>query len=617
VEAQLTTAANTNASTPASSHAKQMRSALNQTLGSLNGQALANLQKAIEKKISDPKLLTAYQQSLQQAMSKGKKGIGQLLRQLGISKPQAQDVSNGLMKWAQTHAATLSGQSLNQALSLLQNATGLGAKVEAALKNPTAIARPQLDALLQQTRQSVSQVTAQQALSRTSASQWSVPNPPWLPQASSVSLAYTAQATIELQALAEDVTPAATGGGQATNAQPTPANPPAAAPSAPNSAWYLHLHPFGEIQRPPPQWKGIGMIPNVDQSMLYIDLSAYTSSVNLLFTLQNEQEMWSDDLPQLVWEQAQVQTTGSIEWTALKVFSDSTNSLLNSGIVSLQLLACSEPPQLRARLMNQPSTATWVCAVTNNAISATWVGPGGGQNLSQPLPAGSITKSVSAINGIASIAQPLASWGGYSQLTGRAFDVWMAERLRHKNRASTTWDYAHLCLAAIPTLWQAAVVPATDAATGASTPGTVWVIAVAGPSTPGVTDPTQPMADSTTLGEIHDLLAQVTSPFVDIQVSNPPYTRITVHAELVFQTTDTPEEWVICLQNDLILWLSPWPDASLGQRPADYYTRDAVAEFIRQRSYVKGINSIELEYQGLSTKPQYFTSALTHTLSSA
>ena len=89
-------------------------------------------------------------------------------------------------------------------------------------------------------------------------------------------------------------------------------------------------------------------------------------------------------------------------------------------------------------------------------------------------------------------------------------------------------------LAAVPTLWQIAVVPATDAATGRPTPGRLWLVAVAGPQTPNVADPTIPTVDPVTLAEIGETVAALASPFVKVTVTNPPWIRITVRATLVF-----------------------------------------------------------------------------------
>jgi hypothetical protein len=198
--------------------------------------------------------------------------------------------------------------------------------------------------------------------------------------------------------------------------------------------------------------------------------------------------------------------------------------------------------------------------------------------------------------------------------------MWMAERLRHKGFGIDAWDYERLVLAAVPSLWQAAVVPAVDEATGKRAPGKVWIVAVAGPNTANVTDKTSPQVDLTTLSEIGDTLNGCISTFAEVAVTNPPYLRLTVTAKIEFSASDTPAFWEDQLNAELIEWLSPWPpSASLGPRPDDYFTRRAIAEFIRGRSYVLGITELEIspEAQQRGHGYYYLTSATRHIITSA
>ncbi len=582
--AQLARAAAVNTTASDHSHGKEVRASLQQAAASLNGHALAALQQAIRQNVSDPDAQVAHAQDLSRAMGAGGgKGKGWLPWR---KSPDAIDVSARIKAWAEAHESELASDALNQAISLLGSATSLGSAADTARQCTTTVARSILDAALRQSQQTVAQVNVQQAQVNTAGERCPLPNAPWLPQSSAVTISYTAQATVALRPMDD--------GFLSTQGD------------------FLHLCPFRELKRPGRLVDGVPMLPEVQgEAALYIDLSAPADAVNLLFTLKTDLEIWSNEKPHLAWEQ----DMGNDKWVPLQLLADSTHGLLNSGIVSLRLRdASGSPPRLRVRLCSPLTNMPSVQTVSSNALSATWVGPGGRDKLGQPLPAGSITQSVNPIAGLGSIDQPMVSLGGRGRLTGPDFAMWMAERLRHKGYASTAWDWARLCLAAIPTLWQVAVVPATDARTGKPAPGKVWVVAVAGPGTPDVVDPTTPMVDASVLGEMHELLSQLVSPFVDVQVSNPPYARLTVTADLIFRDTSTTDHWLAMLQTELIQWLSPWPDASLGPRPADYYTREAVAEFIRQRDYVKGIKSIDLKHDGEHGNVLYLTSATKHFL---
>src|ERR1044072_3450499 len=99
-------------------------------------------------------------------------------------------------------------------------------------------------------------------------------------------------------------------------------------------------------------------------------------------------------------------------------------------------------------------------------------GPGGASTLGIPMAAGTISKSKDKLAGVASVAQPMESFGGSPPAVGAAFQMGRAERLRHRGLGIDAWDYERLVLAAVPSLWQAAVVPAVNEASGRRSPGT-------------------------------------------------------------------------------------------------------------------------------------------------
>jgi len=430
-----------------------------------------------------------------------------------------------------------------------------------------------------------------------------LPNPPWLPMASGVSVDYGASAQLDLTVPMTFKTPGAP--------------PPSASGAPPLELEFWHIDPFGSLTPPIAADSGTaGLLPRIDaHAALYIDLSVQVEQVALLFILQAGPDGWWDDPPAMVWEQV---IDGN--WVPLVLLGDTTEGLRNSGIVTLELLR--DPggrPRLRVRARGVTSNAPVVQAVIANAVSTQWVGPGGAEGLGSPLPVATVKAAVDPLPGIGSIDQPMQSFGGRPPATGRDFQMWMAERLRHKGFGIDGWDYARLALAAVPSLWQVAVVPATDEKTGARSPGSVWLVAVAGPETPNISDPTIPSIDLATLAEIGETLQGVISPFIQLSVTNPPYLRLKVSAQISFSDANTGAYWVEKLQAELIKWLSPWPDSSLGPRPQRYYTRRAVSEFIRSRPYVRGIEQFDIAPE--DTPPRsgwvYLTSALVHDLTAA
>ncbi|KUR72074.1 hypothetical protein [Novosphingobium sp. FSW06-99] len=495
-------------------------------------------------------------------------------------------VTGGLSNWLESWRDRLTPPSGNRALQvgerLLQTASALGDVWAAASGDPVPIARGLIGTALQSGQKTVQTATATTVL----------PNPPWLPMASAVQINYAAGER-------SDAVDAATLGTNGT---------------------LIHLNAFGQAvpAKAPPDSAvaGIWLLPEVSgAAALYIDLSHAVDAVTLLFVLEAGPDGWSTGRSDLTWQK---QSGG--HWLPVELVGDTTDGLRNTGIVRLQV-ANAQPgdsgpaSRLRAVLDARCTNSACIKSVTTNVTIADWVGPGGADGLGTQMPAGTIAKSERAIPGIGSIQQPMAGFGGTPPNVGVAFDAWMAEQLRHKGRAIACHDYARIALAAIPALWQLAVIPATDEATGRPAPGRVWLAAVAGPQTPNIADPTTPEVDAATLQNIGRIVGTIASPFARLQVTNPPWTRISVTATLTFTDDDTAFAWEARLQDELVRWLSPWPDPQLPPRDAAYWTRQAIAEFIRNRPYVQAIVHLSLHHdrdpgQGW----HYFTSARAHEL---
>jgi hypothetical protein len=219
----------------------------------------------------------------------------------------------------------------------------------------------------------------------------------------------------------------------------------------------------------------------------------------------------------------------------------------------------------------------------------------------------------SAMVGIESVRQPLPSSGGLQPATTTLEKVRLAERLRHKDRAIQPDDYALLLLSAFPSLWQVAVLPARNSE-GKIEPGCVTIIPIPGPDSPTIPDTTTPCCDAA-LGDriLAELQARV-SPFTQLRVAPPPYCAITVRATVVVMDETRVDTLLEQLQKDLVRYLSPWPDPDLAVRPKAYYSETAVGQFIRERSYIKSIGVLQLEYKLPDTPPVYYTSAKRHQL---
>jgi hypothetical protein len=310
------------------------------------------------------------------------------------------------------------------------------------------------------------------------------------------------------------------------------------------------------------------------------------------------------------------------------VTADGTHGLRDSGIVALRL-----PPfraatgtripgggrWLRCEAGGGPAGFPWTVAILPHATTATRV-EGGGPQPAAPLPAGTIKAPAEEVAGLGPVLQPMPSFGGRPAETERAYQLRLAERLRHKDRAAQGWDYERLVLDRFPQLWKVRALPARRA--GGAAAGSVLVVVVAGPDGNESADLTVPRAGSALLGAVEGFLAERASPFADIQVVNPVYVRVRVRAEVAFRTPGAGGDGggsVDRLNADLVAWLSPWsPDAEWAADQGCALETD-VSRFIRSRPYVEALLGLEISHDPApETLEWYFlTSATRHELREA
>lgn len=573
--------------------------AVQQALANLDGQALAAIEAAIGV-ASAAQEQPAWRASLRAQMfnTPARASLMQRLRRLRGTPPDGLTVHANLRQWLASHAAALqaggAAASVAQAHAMLAAGDTLLAAQAANLVEPAQVpvARPQLAAGLLRLQGSLRTAPAdpqQDCIQKcmNDAVKPAFPNQPWLPMAQGIQVSYSAAAR----------------------------QPPLAGQLGATALRFYHLCPFDQVEavnwqhgQPVPL-----LAPLAGAGALEITLSAPARSLSLLFQLAPPPGGWPTDTEPPCWQQA-----NGAGWQTLTPHNDSTNGLRQPGIVRLDLEPWPSAAPLRLRVAFQQGDAArypLLAGLLGNAASATWQGPGGANGLGTPLPAGSVSKAVADLPEIGDIDQPEPSFGGRARASGAAFDLWLAERLRHKDHAIQAWDYASLVLAAYPSLWQVGVVAASNGAAG-SAPGHVWLVVVPGAATPAIDDPTVPGCTAQALAQIAASLAPRISPFVALNVTNPPYLRLCVHADLWFADHADTQACISRLNTELIAYLSPWPTPALGVRAANYYTRQEVARFIRQRPYVKAIRTLQLvpDPQGERAVPVYYTSALSHVL---
>ncbi|MFO1433887.1 MAG: baseplate J/gp47 family protein [Candidatus Competibacteraceae bacterium] len=271
----------------------------------------------------------------------------------------------------------------------------------------------------------------------------------------------------------------------------------------------------------------------------------------------------------------------TIQWSVLcdnywkpldktEVVLDTTNQLLASGIIQFII-----PPAATTRNTILPADRIWLkAAVVNryvtavsqlvrivaNAVEVVFIDHGNDPNhLSTVLEKGRITKLKNGLAAVKSVTQPYASFDGRPVETDTAFHTRVAERLRHKNRCITAWDYERIILEAFPQVHKVKCIPhAKKDKDSWRAPGNVLIVVIPDLKNRNAVDPLQPKVDTDTLSRIHAYVQRRAGMGVKITVTNPTYQKIQLDFQVEFQAGLEFNYYSTILQQALIRFLSPW-----------------------------------------------------------
>ena len=316
----------------------------------------------------------------------------------------------------------------------------------------------------------------------------------------------------------------------------------------------------------------------------------------------------------------------SVEWSYLAgdrwqpfqpadILSDSTNGLLDSGILHLTLpedatqdnhLLPAGLHWLRAVVKEGAAAIPDAIALRAQAAIATFVDRDNDpEHLSAPLAARSINALVERDAAIAAVEQPYSSFGGRRAEIDRAFYTRVSERLRHKQRAIARWDYERLVLERFPQIYK---VKCLTQAEQNNDPSDACVTLVVVPNLANTAPflPLEPKAPQYLLRDIEAYVRAHTSPFVRVVAKNPTYEQIQYRVAVRFRTGQEQGYYLKQLNEELVRFLSPWAyeeqsDISFGSS----IHGSAVVHFLETRPYVDYIANLKLIEQAvLSTDRQ-------------
>lgn len=386
----------------------------------------------------------------------------------------------------------------------------------------------------------------------------------------------------------------------------------------------FHLYPFDRFLLLPSETpfsllpsfpnEGSSTIGLRDEGTLYIGIKDLNSPVALPLLFQVAEETADTDINR---------DDIDIDWYFLKdnewkkfedyqVVSDTTNGLINSGIVKLAIpeeisreKTTILDPELYWIKLSVPKLTGAVCDIIkihSQAALVTFLDRDNDPNrLASPLTAGTIAKLATPQPEIKKVEQPYESFDGKVKEQANQFYTRISEHLRHKGRAVSIFDYERLVLEKFPEIYKVRCINHAqvdkDAELRELVPGAVTLVVIPDLSQRSTTKDLEPKVNVNLLQKVAEYLSQLSSSWVEIQVVNPEYERIQVKFHIQFKEAfqSNFDYYRRELEQSVISFLAPWTSSegreiSFGGK----IYRSSILNFVEEQSYVDYVIDFEM-----------------------
>ena len=287
-----------------------------------------------------------------------------------------------------------------------------------------------------------------------------------------------------------------------------------------------------------------------------------------------------------------------------EVMLDTTNQLLTSGTIKFVIpteatthhtILPTDHIWIKAAISQHVNAVCQLIEVVANAVEVKYIDQGNDPNhLATALKKGRITKLKNGLPTVKTVTQPYASFGGRPVETDDAFSTRVAERLRHKNRCITPWDYERIILEAFPNVHRVKCIPhAKDGSWLA--PGHVLIVVIPDLKNKNARDPLQPKVNADTLEHITTYVQERTGMQVKVTVKNPIYQKILLDFKVKFYSGREFNYYSEMLKQELIRFLSPW--AYAGDRDISFggkVYKSVLLDFVEDLDYVDYITDFRM-----------------------
>ncbi len=437
-----------------------------------------------------------------------------------------------------------------------------------------------------------------------------IPNEPYTPMIESISLNYTASAGMNLNDSEKDFQQ--------------------------NEIKLFHEHPFGQAEEHLYLKNQLDFLDDVEKKTFL--LPDYCKGGELYIGLEEAEPTQTVSLLVQVLEGSENPEAESftgkqkVEWSVLCqnhwkpldsdfLIANKTDNFLKSGIVKFSIPKVADKNNTRlasgfiwikAKIHKNYFAVSKAMAIHAQAVMAQFSDNGNElSHLQDGLEAETISKPVQRVSTVKGLSQPYASFGGKPQESDAAYYRRISERLRHKNRAITIWDYEHLILQQFPKIYKAKCLNHTsytikqkengenEIVTRFLAPGHVLIIVIPDIENNNVFDIYQPRVSKATLNEIQAFVNERNTLHVNAVVANPEYEEVTVELKVKFRKGFDESFYLKKLNEDITRLLSPWAFKETAK--IEFGTtlhRSTLIHYIEKLQYVDYVEDVKMKKDG-------------------
>ncbi|NIF06625.1 phage baseplate protein [Chryseobacterium sp. Tr-659] len=293
-------------------------------------------------------------------------------------------------------------------------------------------------------------------------------------------------------------------------------------------------------------------------------------------------------------------------WTSLSdyMLKNETRKFLESGIVKFKI-----PKDVSTNHTRFTSGLVWIRAkskrsydavckiqgIYTQAVLATFQNQDNDlSHLNNGLEANTITKLITRVPQVKAVSQPYNSFGGKYKETDTEFYRRVSERLRHKHRAITQWDYEQLVLQEFPEVFKVKCLNHTSEISYMA-PGHVTLMVVPNIKNKNAFDVYQPRVSRASLNRIQNYVNELNTMHVKAQVINPNYKEAKVETKVKFFEQYDEAFYTRQLDEDIKKYISPW--AFTESKDIDFNVElnvNQLINYLEQLYYVDYIDEIKI-----------------------